>query len=432
VVGRKGSYYAAGVRGGITGLPFHWGIIDDIHKDDKEANSPTVREDVWNWYTTTFATRKTEAQARVLITLTRWHQDDLPGRLLELARRDPKADQWTVVRFPAILEDEGQRMPGDPRRVGDALWEERHPVRELEVERLQAGPVKWSAVYQQDPSPARGTVFERDHFRYFATEPHPRGVQLLLLPPAGEGGEPGVPPPQPRRVLAADCRWFQTCDAADTVGSASAFTCVVTFCVTPQRDLLVWHVWRGKLPYPARYNAIIGLRSGVGAWDDGSHQWQPPFVPWPKRLVYQAMEFKASGIALVQQGAAEGKPFRVLRPGNMSKVERCSNVTTLYHNGKVYHRQGQPWLTSFEAEVLNFPSGTFADQVDCLAYGGILLAQDSILTAGIEGDLICWPPPRGVETEGNGATEEHSTAFDYHGQPIEFEDERPWYLQGGV
>lgn len=103
VVGRRGRYRSAGVGGGITGMGMQYGIIDDPIKNREEADSPTMREKVWDWYTSTFYTRL-EKNARVLVTCTRWHEDDLSGRLLRLQEEDPEADQWVEIRLPAIAE----------------------------------------------------------------------------------------------------------------------------------------------------------------------------------------------------------------------------------------------------------------------------------------------------------------------------------------
>lgn len=103
VVGHRGRYRSAGVGGGITGMGMQFGIIDDPFKNREEADSPTIREKVWDWYTSTFYTRL-EKNARVLVTCTRWHEDDLSGRLLRLQEEDPEADQWVEIRLPAIAE----------------------------------------------------------------------------------------------------------------------------------------------------------------------------------------------------------------------------------------------------------------------------------------------------------------------------------------
>lgn len=147
IVGKQGSYRSAGVGGGIMGMGFNFGIIDDPVKNREEADSSTYREAVWEWYTSTFYSRRAQ-NAGILITLTRWNEDDLAGRLLKLAREDPMADQWTVLTFPAIATDE--KHPDDPRQTGEALWPERFPLEELAKTRA-ASDYEWWALYQQDP-----------------------------------------------------------------------------------------------------------------------------------------------------------------------------------------------------------------------------------------------------------------------------------------
>ncbi|MCX4266789.1 MAG: heat-shock protein Hsp70, partial [Firmicutes bacterium] len=88
----------------------------------EEANSATYREKLWEWYTSTLYTRQ-EKQGSILITLTRWHEDDLAGRLLELARKDRRADQWEMLLLPAVAGPGGS--PQDVRQEGEALWTEK-------------------------------------------------------------------------------------------------------------------------------------------------------------------------------------------------------------------------------------------------------------------------------------------------------------------
>ena len=105
IAGRNGAYRSAGVGGGITGMGADIAIIDDPVKDAKEANSQTVRDSVWDWYTSTFYTRLSP-KSGILLGMTRWHEDDLAGRLLEEAKKG--GDQWRVVSFPAIAEEDEQ------------------------------------------------------------------------------------------------------------------------------------------------------------------------------------------------------------------------------------------------------------------------------------------------------------------------------------
>ena len=99
-----GSYYAVGIGGGLTGRGFNVGIIDDPVKDEEEAASLTIRDKVWDWYQKVFRTRA-EPNATIIVVMTRWHQEDLVGRLLRQAREDPTADQWLILKFRAIREE---------------------------------------------------------------------------------------------------------------------------------------------------------------------------------------------------------------------------------------------------------------------------------------------------------------------------------------
>src|SRR3990172_1582720 len=149
IVNYNGRYRSAGVGGGITGMGMRLGIIDDPFKDQMEAQSETIRNNVWEWYTTTFYTRLGKSGA-IVIMHTRWHEDDLVGRLLELQKTDPKADKWLVLSFPAILDDETQRSTLDQREYGDALWPNKYDLDALA--KMKANdPDGFEALQQQRP-----------------------------------------------------------------------------------------------------------------------------------------------------------------------------------------------------------------------------------------------------------------------------------------
>jgi len=144
---RGGTYVAAGVGTAVTGRGADIALIDDPFKDREEADSERRRELVWDWYRSTLYTRLMPGGAIVLIQ-TRWHEDDLAGRLLE-----QEGDQWTVLELPAI------------NAAGEALWPAWYPVPALERIRDTVGQREWSALYQQQPQPDEGTYFQRDWFK---------------------------------------------------------------------------------------------------------------------------------------------------------------------------------------------------------------------------------------------------------------------------
>jgi len=160
ITGHEGRYRSAGVGGGITGMPCSLGIIDDPIKSREQADSPTYREKVWRWYTNDFYPRLGK-DARVLLTHTRWHRDDLAGRLLA-RQKDRGADQWTVLELPAIAGEEPKHAD-DRRKPGEALWPDFKSAADLEIIRRQ-DPRAFSALYQQDPSTAGGSEWPTSYF----------------------------------------------------------------------------------------------------------------------------------------------------------------------------------------------------------------------------------------------------------------------------
>lgn len=159
VVGQSGYYIATGVRGAITGKTADIGIVDDPIKNREEAESETYRDAVWEWYKSAFMTRQFGTKGAIVLCLTRWHEDDLAGRLLALAASDPESDQWDVVRLPAIAETDTKH-----RLKGEVLWPEKYPLAELRRRRAGMGEYDWSALYQQSPAPSGGGLFKEEWF----------------------------------------------------------------------------------------------------------------------------------------------------------------------------------------------------------------------------------------------------------------------------
>lgn len=153
VVGRSGFYKSVGVGGSLTGTPVDIGIIDDPIKGPQQANSLTYRASLWEWYTQVFSTRL-HNDSQILITQTRWHEKDLAGRIIEEMQKDG-SDEWEIISYPAVLENEGQRYPGDKRNLGEALWEDRHSLERL-LDAKKKNPRAFQALYQQDPKPLEG------------------------------------------------------------------------------------------------------------------------------------------------------------------------------------------------------------------------------------------------------------------------------------
>lgn len=193
LVGRRGSYRSAGVGGGIVGHGFDYGIIDDPFKDRQEADSPVVRQSVWEWYASTFYTRRSP-DACICLMHQRWNEDDLAGRLLALAAADPAADQWTVLALPALATLDHDGPLATPRLAGAPLWPERFGDDELARTRA-ASEYEWAALYQQEPAPQGSAEWPAEHFgphAWFDDWPaHPAVKTVALDPSKGRGARHG-------------------------------------------------------------------------------------------------------------------------------------------------------------------------------------------------------------------------------------------------
>ena len=156
----KGVYIAAGVGTAITGRGANIALIDDPFKDRQEADSETTRETVWKWYTSTLRTRLMPGGAIILIQ-TRWHEDDLAGRLLKQQK-----DKWEILELPAIANESTDNE--------SALWPEWYNLSTLKEIKSDVGERDWNALYQQRPTVDEGTYFKREWFNRFTIGEEPK------------------------------------------------------------------------------------------------------------------------------------------------------------------------------------------------------------------------------------------------------------------
>ena len=177
IVGHNGELISVGREGSLTGNRVDCFILDDLYKDAMEAQSPVVRENCWEWYTSVVRTRMHNA-SRELIVFTRWHEDDLIGTLCrtEPCRimtsmadiDDVKDDEWLVLNFEALKSSPPTEL--DPRKEGEALWPEQQSVELLQAKR-RLDPVRFEAMYQGHPSTREGLLYG-DGFSLYSALPH--------------------------------------------------------------------------------------------------------------------------------------------------------------------------------------------------------------------------------------------------------------------
>lgn len=341
IEGHEGGLFAVGVGGPITGRGGDLIVIDDPFKNAEEAASATTRENVWQWYLSTLYTRQAPGAAIVLVQ-TRWHRDDLAGRLL--AEAAAGGEQWEVIDLPAIAEEGGDalgRAPGTP------LWPERFDAAALADVRRTLGSYWWNCLYQQHPGDPEGNLFKRERFRYFE-----RRDDLFVLH-AAEGD---------RAVPAGQCLVFQTCDPAGSTRTTADYFVLSTWAMTPTKDLLLLDVIRTRIEGPDQ-PALIRA-----AYD----RWRP---------AVQGVERAGIGLPLLQTLQRSGLPILPLVP-ERDKVTRALSVAARYEAGTVYHLAHAPWIGEWEEELVGFPNAPHDDQVDTASYAADLLVQiDGLLHA---------------------------------------------------
>lgn len=311
-----GFYKAVGVCGSLTGTPVDLGIIDDPVKDALEAYSQTYRDRVWEWYTDVFLTRLHNKSKQILI-MTRWHEDDLAGRLLE---REP--EKWAVVSIPAIRED--MSMEEDPRQIGEALWEERHSLeRLLDVERRS--PRTFSALYRQRPTVAGGNIIKRDWFQHVKVADFNRIYS----------GEPVV-------------FFLDTAFTDKTSNDPSGIIATTKI----GGDLYIMHAAKVNMKFPdlLRFIPEYALQHGYS------------------RRSSIRIEPKANGLSVIDQLKETSGLNVVSTPSPKdSKETRLYAASPTVESGRVILVDGA-WNEAFEDEVCGFPSKPHDEYVDILGY----------------------------------------------------------------
>ena len=315
-VGYAGFYRAVGIGGGLTGTPVDLGIIDDPVKDALEASSATYRERVWGWYNDVFLTRL-HNNSKIVFIMTRWHEDDLAGRLLE---REP--EKWTVVKIPAIREDYDN--PEDPREIGEALWEERHSKERLaEVE--QRSPRTYASLYQQRPTIEGGNIVREDWFKRVKVSEFNRLYN----------NEP--------------ITFFL--DTAYTDKSNNDPTGIIATCKIGN-DVYITHAQKVLMKFPELIKFIPQYAREHGYSARSTIRVEP----------------KANGISVIDQLRATSKLNVVNTPSPRdSKETRLNAASPVIECGRIVLVDGA-WNEGFIDEVCGFPSKPHDEYVDTLCY----------------------------------------------------------------
>lgn len=345
LAGESGGMKTAGVGGQITGRGAHLLIMDDPIKDAEDAASLTMREKKWDWWRSTVQTRLEPGAVTVLI-LTRWHHDDLAGRILEHEK-----DRWEIINLPALAEDEDAmgRVPGEP------LCPERYDEGKLALIRESIGTQAWTSLYQQRPSPEGGGVFKKRDFRYYKRHVEKERTYVL----GTDDGNVLVP--------TDECWRFATVDLAISKGQQADYTVIA-----------IWDVAAWLKPTALILNGLIREH-----FDGSEHVPELRKVWSAYRPSFIGIESASFGSMTIQAVRREGIIVRELKARSRprDKEFRARDAALLTENHRLYFPASAPWLHTYEHELLAFPSGTHDDCVDVTGYAAGIIIKDLQLLA---------------------------------------------------
>lgn len=362
-----GGFTAAGVGGGITGKGATILIIDDPIKNQEEADSIIVRDGLWDWYWSTAYSRLAPGGG-VLVIQTWWHDDDLAGRLQQKMQTEDEADQFVIIKYPALAEKweyrnkvtdliERYDTPLDSshlelrapmreacisipssiddtydllRMPGEALHPERYSEKMMNAMRANQPPRIWSALYQQNPVPDEGIYFRKEYFKY----------------------EPTPPAAYNRNV-------YQAWDFAIGEKQANDYTVGATI-IQDENDYL--HVvelvrFRGD-----SFTIVEEILNAAERW--GSEPTAPLILGFEDSQIWKAIK------PLLSKRMAERRQYpsyEVLKPLT-DKLARARTLQGRMQQGRVYFPTEAAWLNDLQTELLRFPAAAHDDIVDALAW----------------------------------------------------------------
>ena len=354
-----GAAYFIGVGGTTSGRAANMLIFDDPMKSREEAESATQRNKVWNYYVSALSTRLQPDQDGIppsqICILTRWHPDDLAGRLMQTDDWDE--GRWLHINFPAIEDikihggkiSRAQLPKDDPdyldgtslqklskakRYVAQteksALWPERFPLETL-TRRQRLNPREFASLYQQTPYIEGGNLIRANWWQTYPADMKPETFASLII----------------------------ACDTAFKAGQDNDYSVMLVMGLDTNGDIYVVDNHRGKYEFPELKRKMIQV----------NNIWRGRGL----RGLY--VEDKASGQSLIQEMKRESGvaviPYRI----SGDKVSRLNAVLPLIEGGRVFLPESANWLDDFYDECQSFPSGTHDDQIDALSIGLDVLAR---------------------------------------------------------
>ena len=304
---KGGEYFAAGVGSSITGRGADLLIIDDPHSE-QDALSETAFDNAYEWYTSG-PRQRLQPGGAIVIVMTRWGVKDLTGRLIDAQAKEPKADQWEVIEFPAILPSQ------------KPIWPEYWDIDSLTATRASLTEQKWQAQWQQNPTAEEGSILKREWWQKWEEDDIPDLIHVI-----------------------------QSYDTAFSKKETADYSAITTW---------------GVFSHPQRGNPqIILLDAEKGRWEftELKKHAMEKYKYWEPETVI--VEAKASGLPLTDELRSAGIPVVNFTPsrGNDKHV-RVNSVAPMFESGQVWCPD-ERWAQDVIEECAAFPFGDHDDYVD--------------------------------------------------------------------
>jgi predicted phage terminase large subunit-like protein len=325
----SGGDYGVGAGVGISGFRANLGVADDLFGSREDAYSETVRKKRWDWYVDDFSARLKPDAKRILMN-TRWHEEDVAGRVLEQIER--KEIRGRVISIPAVAEVD------DPlgRGPGELLWDDPTGYNYgafLRARQRETSPMMWSALYQQRPAPEEGDYFKATWLKSYDATPARDTLRIYG---------------------ASD--YAVTADGGD-------YTVHIVIGVDPEGRMYVLDLWRKQASSDAWIEAFCDL---VKLWT-------------PMTWAEEQGQIKAGIGPFLDRRQRERQAYvhRQAFPTRGDKAVRAQSIRGRMALEGLYVPSATSWISAFRSELLSFPAGKHDDQVDALGLVGKLL--DTIL-----------------------------------------------------
>lgn len=320
----RGGMIATGIGGSITGQGADLMIIDDPIKNMQEASSQKIRDNIWDEWEATLSTRLHDG-ASLIVIMTRWHEDDLIGRLLA---RSPR--KWIRLRLPAIAEDEDDLLQ---REIGEALCPELgFNEKWAEQKKEEVGSRTWAALYQQRPSPAGGNIFKREWIKYYVRSEQQKREW-------GLSDDVAVLPVHFDKLAQSwDCTFKDSSTSDFVAGGVWG---------RKQANYFLLDVDHRRMGFAETMKAI---RSMSDKWPNAKSKY---------------IEDKANGTAIIEMLKDEISGIIPVNPDG-GKEARANAVSPLFEAGNVYlpHPNMCSWVDDLIEELVSFPNAAHDDLVD--------------------------------------------------------------------